>query len=296
MNALPVLVRRELWEHRSLWLAPLAVAAVVVVLAIAGQSSLRISSDTLLRQLDPHERFALFAAAHLALPLFFALVTNIVLFFYLLECLYTERRDRSILFWKSLPVSDAATVVSKLLVALLVVPLGVYVLSVVTDLLVTGIFTLRLWFADVDEPSILWDTQTWLRLQLALLIVLFLGALWYAPVVGYLLVVSAWARRSVFLWAVLPPIILILAERITYGTEYVGSFVAHRLVGFWRELNIEAGMAGLSASASLPATGAHIDPLPLLAILGSPHLWVGVAVAALLVWAAIRIRRYRDDT
>src|SRR5688500_3753928 len=50
------------------------------------------------------------------------LTTLIIAFFYGLDALHGERRDRSILFWKSLPVSDRTPVLSKVLVMMAVLP------------------------------------------------------------------------------------------------------------------------------------------------------------------------------
>ncbi|MEJ0004987.1 MAG: hypothetical protein WDM77_00960 [Steroidobacteraceae bacterium] len=82
---------------------------------------------------------------------------------YAADCLYTERKDRSILFWKSMPVSDTLTVLSKLLVVMVIVPLGVYLVSAVTTLLMSGIYLVRAW--QDHATGAFWDGGAWLRIQ-----------------------------------------------------------------------------------------------------------------------------------
>ncbi|MGC1458667.1 MAG: hypothetical protein WA825_10345, partial [Steroidobacteraceae bacterium] len=124
---LRTLIRRELWEHRALWIAPLAVAALLLLLAIIGKTNADFGQVAL-----PEQRRALFAVimAYAVVPQF--LVLGIVSWMYAGDCLYAERKDRSILFWKSMPVSDTLTVLSKLLLVVVLVPLGVYLVSLVT--------------------------------------------------------------------------------------------------------------------------------------------------------------------
>src|ERR1700716_3718864 len=131
------------------------------------------------------------------------LVMVIVVSFYLLDCLFSERKDRSILFWKSLPVSDAATVISKLLVAVVVVPLGVYLIAMVTDILFQAIWAARVASGSLPDIAVGWDTVAWLKVQGLMLYGLVVSMLWYAPLAASLLLVSAWARKNVFLWATL---------------------------------------------------------------------------------------------
>ncbi len=117
---LRTLIRREFWEHRALWMAPLSVAALLLIGAIIG----KVSFDSSLAAL-PEQRRALFGVfmAYAAIPQFITL--GIITWMYAGDCLYTERKDRSILFWKSMPVSDTLTVLSKLLVVMVIVPLGI---------------------------------------------------------------------------------------------------------------------------------------------------------------------------
>lgn len=254
-----VLVRRELWEHRSLIWAPLAMALTIIVVSLVS-AMVRPSLDTL---------FSLVMAGSVWPQL---LVAFVVVFFYLLDCLFTERRDRSILFWKSLPVSDTQTVLSKLFVALVAVPLWSWVLSLVVGPVLFGVLAL---LSGTPAAALgTWHGGDWLALQATLLGKLAVAALWYLPVAGWLLLVSVLAKRAPFLWATLPFLVLSLAERIALGTNVMGALVAQRLFGFREEVSL-------------------IGEFPLLA---SPGLWIGVAVGAALVYAAIRVRQRSDDS
>ena len=274
------LVRRELWEHGSLIWAPLAMALMIIVVSLVsgmvkGSVDIDLGEDRPLPELfgDAEKQRGIFTLVMAGLVLPQLLVAFVVVFFYLLDCLFTERRDRSILFWKSLPVSDAKTVLSKLFVALVAVPLWSWALSLVVGLVVFGVVAAQVSGTPAAGLGT-WHGGTWLTVQAAMLGKLAIGVLWYLPVAGWLLLVSVLAKRAPFLWATLPFLVLSLAERIALGSNVVGALVAQRLFGFREEVSL-------------------MSEFPLLA---SPGLWIGVAVGAALVYAAIRVRRRSDDS
>ena len=274
------LVRRELWEHGSLIWAPLAMALMIIVVSLVsgmvkGSVDIDLGEDRPLPELfgDAEKQRGIFTLVMAGLVLPQLLVAFVVVFFYLLDCLFTERRDRSILFWKSLPVSDAKTVLSKLFVALVAVPLWSWALSLVVGLVVFGVVAAQVSGTPAAGLGT-WHGGTWLTVQAAMLGKLVIAALWYLPVAGWLLLVSVLAKRAPFLWATLPFLVLSLAERIALGSNVVGALVAQRLFGFREEVSL-------------------MSEFPLLA---SPGLWIGVAVGAALVYAAIRVRRRSDDS
>ena len=274
------LVRRELWEHGSLIWAPLAMALMIIVVSLVsgmvkGSVDIDLGEARPLPELfgDAEKQRGIFTLVMAGLVLPQLLVAFVVVFFYLLDCLFTERRDRSILFWKSLPVSDAKTVLSKLFVALVAVPLWSWALSLVVGLVVFGVVAAQVSGTPAAGLGT-WHGGTWLTVQAAMLGKLAIGVLWYLPVAGWLLLVSVLAKRAPFLWATLPFLVLSLAERIALGSNVVGALVAQRLFGFREEVSL-------------------MSEFPLLA---SPGLWIGVAVGAALVYAAIRVRRRSDDS
>jgi ABC-2 type transport system permease protein len=219
--------------------------------------------------------------AHISMLLVFAVF--VVGIFYSLEALHSERRERSILFWKSLPVSDATTVLAKASIPLLLMPVIAFVIGAIAELLM---FAVSL----VAGGSAVWREIPLFQLQIVLLYELVVVALWHAPVYGYLLLISGWARRATFLWAVLPPLAAGIFEFIALHSHHVFALLGDRLFGF-----------APRAFSRVSPEGAMVDPhmilLPELtpsSYLASPAMWVGLVIAAVFIYAAIRMRRYRE--
>ena len=195
-------VQRELWESRSIYIAPLAVAGLILFGFLISTFHLPGKMRAALT-LDPMQQHALLTQPYDFAALLIMATTFVVAVFYCLDALHGERRDRSILFWKSLPVSDLTTVLSKASIPLVVLPLLTFAITVVTQwimllmssavLLGSGLSVATLW----TQLSL---SQMWLVLLYHLVAV---HALWYAPIFGWLLLVSAWARRAAILWAAL---------------------------------------------------------------------------------------------
>jgi ABC-2 type transport system permease protein len=276
-------VRRELWENRSIYIAPLA-AAVVELLGFS------IRALTLPRRM--HAVLALDPAnqrAQIAMPYHFAaalilLTAFLVGVFYCLDALHGERRDRSILFWKSLPVSDLTTVLSKASIPLVVLPLLIFVIIVITQTIMLLLSTAVL-MGNVPSVAMLWARVPVFKMSLALLYALTAIALWHAPIYGWLLLVSGWARRAAFLWAVLPLLAICAFEGIAFRTSHFASLLQYRLFGWFTQAFVPR------VRGSVP-----VDPLTSLdpaKFLSAPGLWIGLAVAASLLAAAVRLRRSR---
>jgi len=288
------LVRREFWEHPALWMAPMAVAALLLLGALVGTVYLDTGLAPALEQ-----RHALFAIVVMGFNFPEFLTLGIITSIYAADCLYTERKDRSILFWKSMPVSDTLTVLAKVLVVMVIVPLGVYVVTCVTSLLACGLYALRSLAGQV--PASIWDTGIWLREEGISLVLIVGTGLWYAPLTAYVLMVSAWARRSVWMWVLLPPVVAALLERIVFGTSGLWTVLRYRLGLPLHQLGIGGSgfvAQGPNADSSVVmnqafTSVAYVDPRPLLS---NPDLWLGLIAAVLFIAAAIRIRQYRDDT
>jgi ABC-2 type transport system permease protein len=276
-------VRRELWEHRAIYIAPVAVAAVVLfgflISMIRLPQALRAASA-----LDGARH-----AARLAMPYHFTavaiiLTSLIVAVFYCLGALHGERRDRSILFWKSLPVSDLTTVIAKASIPLAVLPLVVFAVVVAVQMVMLTLSTMVLAMSGLS-PALLWAKVPLVPMSLTLLYALATMTLWYAPIWGWLLLVSGWARGMTFLWAVAPPLALCLFEKIAFNTAYLWRLLGYRLGGGFTEA-FDAGQHDPFGSGL-----ALVDPVRFLA---SPGLWTGLAAAAGLFAAAIWLRRNRE--
>jgi len=277
-------VWRELWENRSIYLAPLIVAAVQVFALAISTIGLAERRRALLLLDDPVKQRVAIEATYDAAAMMMIFVVFIVGVFYCLDALHGERRDRSILFWKSLPVSDLTTVLSKAIIPLAVLPAIAFALTVCVQLIMLLMTSANLLVHGMS-PATTWAHfpvfQNWLVMLYGLIAIAF----WHAPIYGWLLLVSAWARRATFLWAVLPLIVIQIFEKITFGTHYFGTLLQHRLMGF-----------------APHAFGFHGDGHPTIdslsqltpgRYLGSLGLWIGLLVAAGFVFGAVRLRRYR---
>jgi ABC-2 type transport system permease protein len=254
-------VRRELWEHRSIYIAPLAVAVVTLFGYVI---ALMIRGVVLLQPFS-------FAASMIMMAAF------IVSIFYSLETLHGERRDRSILFWKSLPVSDLTTVLSKASIPLIVLPLVGFAIIVATELIMLLLGSLVLMGRGLNVAT-LWTPvfRMWPMLLYHLVTV---HMLWYAPMYGWLLLVSAWARRAAFLWAALPWLAICAVEKIAFNTTRFAAMLGYRFAG---------------GPEAIPGVDSFFDPMTQLTpgrFLSSPGLWIGLAVTAAFLAGAVRLRR-----
>jgi ABC-2 type transport system permease protein len=296
-RTMAMLIRRELWEHRALWVTPLIVGGLLVLTAFPihfGNVSFGAHEADFARADNRLGMFTLMLWGQ-TVPQY--LIMLIVVSFYLMDCLYSERKDRSILFWKSLPVSDASTVISKLLVAVVVVPLGVYLTAMVCGVLFQAIWSARTAFGSLPYIAVGWNTVAWLKVQGLMLYGLCVSMLWYAPMAAFLLLVSAWARRNVLLWASLPPVIAIIVERAAFGTRYTADLLEYRSwSGLWNALLSEPITGDSVGHGRVYSLAALFDNVTMSRAFLNIDLWLGLAVAAVLVFAAVRIRRYRDDT
>lgn len=278
-------VRRELWENRSIYTAPLIAAAVVLfaflLSTVTSSIHMEITTDDGTRHKFVFvELFAITAAV-------ITTTMIIVAVFYCLGALHGERRDRSILFWKSLPVSDLVTVLSKAIIPFVIIPPIAFAVIVVLQV----VLLVTMGLSRGSEMGASWTlldlAQHWLTLLYGLVAI----GLWYAPIYGWLLLVSGWARRASFLWAVLPPAGLCVIEAIALRSRYVYDLLRYRLGGVY----IEAFDAGASdESMSDHGILGPLRQMDVAKFLGSPGLWTGLAVCAAFLAAAIWLRRYRE--
>jgi ABC-2 type transport system permease protein len=274
-------VLREVWENKSIYIAPSIVSVVILLGALVSAGHLPERRRNAM-VLDEVRRRAAIELPYNIVAMVLIVTAFIVGFFYCLDALYGERRDRSILFWKSLPVSDITTVVSKALVPLVILPPIIFAVAVVTQ------FIILLISSAVLTPSGLagttWQNFNLLRESVVLFYGLIVIALWHAPIYGWALLISGIARRATFLWAVIPPIAIGIFEKITFNTSYFSSLLKNRLLGagdtafdFQMHRSISVDLGQLTPGRFLM----------------TPGLWIGLIVAALFIAAAIRLRRYR---
>jgi ABC-2 type transport system permease protein len=273
-------VRRELWENRAIYIAPLAVAALFLVAFLIGAIHPPVKmQDTM--ALDPMRHQDLVEQPYTFAAFLFMGTTFIVAMFYCLEALYSERRDRSILFWKSLPVSDLTTVLAKLSIPLVILPLVTFAITLVTQWIML-LLSSALMLARGQSVSALWSHLPLFQMSLMLLFhVVAIHGLQFAPVYSWMLLVSSWARRAPLLWAVLPPLAIGVAEKIAFHTAHFAALLGYLLGGGPEVVTGKMQM--------LPLT-----PLAVGEFFINPGLWIGLAVAAAFLAAAVRLRRYRE--
>jgi ABC-2 type transport system permease protein len=274
-------VRRELWENRWIYLAPLIAAAVALFAYMIGQIFLRHHRVTTVLTLAPAKQPAAIAEPYNIAAALIMVTAFIVGIFYTLDALYGERRDRSILFWKSLPVSDLTTVLAKLTVPMFVLPLLAFAITVVTQWLMLLLSSAILLGSGMSAAPLWTQTHFFHFSAMLLYHVLTVHGLWYAPLYGWLLMVSAWAPRAPFLWAFLPPFVVCGVEKIAFNTTYFLDLLKRRLMG---------PEAPATAGSSMMDVMAALTPIKFLS---EPGLWIGLAIAALFLAGAVRLRRSR---
>jgi ABC-2 type transport system permease protein len=271
-------VRRELWENRSIYIAPLIVAAIILFGSFVSTSHLpKLRRNALL--LDPALRRAAIAVPYDIAAVMLIFTAFIVGLFYCLDALYGERRERSILFWKSLPISDLTTVLSKATIPLVILPGVSFAIIVVTQFVMMLLSTAALLNSGLAATT--WANFNLFQQSLLLIYALLAIALWHAPIYGWALLVSGSVRRAAFLWAVIPFLGIGFFEKITFGTWHFVSFLKDRLLGFAPQ----AFIFNLHTIHSVTITP--------ITYLSTPALWIGLVCAAVFIAATVRLRRYR---
>ncbi|MEO7064696.1 MAG: hypothetical protein ABI082_13105 [Dokdonella sp.] len=317
MNTLPLLLKREYWEHRGgfLW-TPVWITGVILIITVLGMISAEvfrshvqvhvgISLDQLRASLGAHDYTEAGQGLDMVQLVFVGIACVglfFVTFFYLLGALYDDRRDRSVLFWKSLPVSDTATVTSKALTAMLVMP----AIALVVSTLAYGLFLVlvAIWTA-VHGLNVLpavaqsHPIGTLLRLSLMLPI----GALWALPTVGWLLFWSAFARSKPFMWAVLLPLVAMFANwwvGLLGGPHISGDLHLAQILGRLLFSVMPGSWASSTDLAvSQEALGLNFNGLAfswMSRLLATPNLWIGVVAGLVLLGGAIWLRGRRIET
>ncbi len=326
MNTMKWLIKREYWEHKGgfFW-APVVVGAIMTLFlgitvftaVVTGSKHIteingttvttttNIAKELTIEQ--QHQVVSGLANGYMGIsaPLF--MVLGLVVFFFCLGALFDERKDRSVLFWKSLPVSDTATVLSKVAIALIVAPLITLGIATATSILSLLLICMG---AAASGLHGLGDAFGNVNLYLApfqVAAILPVYFLWALPTVGWLMMVSAWARTKPFLWAVGAP--LLAGTLLSWFNALFG--FGWNLSWFWKHI-IGHGLGGVIpgmwfAQHGIPNGGdigaglhARSENFGMLVtqswqVLATADAWIGVAAGAAMIYAAIRLRRWRDE-
>jgi len=344
MNRMMWLIRREIWEHRAIWIAPLVVIASLLLAAVAGNvletnvhidaddgehgsgatsgltgedvadlASIRgpedlqklekleklkeagakgqlrtVSAGEAIAMVPEEKRMGVLAIVYAGVSAAMFAVLGIIGFIYALDALYADRRDRSVLFWKSLPLSDTETVLSKFAVAAVVIPLVAAAAAVMAQLIVAVGGSIKLGLTGGDM-GVMWMPQVLGGGAAAVVTLAVVCALWYAPVCAYLLLASAWAPKSPILWASLPPVALIILEKIALNSDYLSRLVNYRMSAPFEAMFRDTG--GDEVAVRSMDIAANIGGL-----LASPGMLLGLVATAGLLVAVVWVRRYRDES
>lgn len=312
------LLRREYWENRGgfFW-GPVIAGAIIVglnlILAVIGSIAARRSmgsSGFVFDNADTHEVGQALGAMGDGMLVGGVIVACIVLafvvFFYALGCLYDDRRDRSILFWKSLPVSDSQMVLSKLAWALVLAPVLAVAIGLLIGLALWLISALTITVNGVPAAHAVFTQSHPLRIIGGVLACLPVYMAWALPTIGWLMFCSAAARSKPFLWAVLVPVLACVVISMT--TILPGVDIAHDRV--WYTLAYRGLLSAVpgawfpTISGVVDTSGAINTPDDLAGAINlarswqafaSADLWIGAVVGIALIAAAIRLRRWRDE-
>jgi ABC-2 type transport system permease protein len=289
MNTYSWLVRREFWENRAIWIVPAIIGAVLTLAALFGRVDIAALTS-------PEQSRVMGGMVLFAFGVTFFVVTNLYSTWYLLDCLYADRKDRSVLFWKSLPISDTATVLAKLFTGLIGIPLVYFIAADISTLLIAFIISVR---ARSTFGSALWQPDLWLQLQALWLYLIVTIAIWYLPFAGWLIAVSAWAKRAVMLWSILPILALCLVERWFFGTHVVGTALQDRTMGYiacaFRYPSDYAWVSTAIGDDTITTPSSVWRLLNPIGFFSSPATWVGLMVGVALIVVAIQLRLRRTE-
>jgi len=317
-----MLLRREFWEHRGgfLW-APIWAAGVMFLLTAIGFGAalwhtsgkfngtvhIGVPLKSLIQKIGPEDM----QKATLAYDAFMAsywsmlqIVMFFVLFFYLIGALYDDRKDRSVLFWKSLPVSNQMTVLSKVVTAAFVVPLISWAVGAILLFAVLAMVTVTAWASDLDAAQVVWGPAEPLTFIAEAFVMVPLNVLWSLPAIGWLLFASAFARSKPFLWAVALPVALgaIIStfdvfEAMKIPDSWYWTHVAARIL-----FGIVPVSWAFSESVRDVVGNWKGDGTPQLfdwhvfsSLLASPEAWIGAVAGVGLIAGAIWFRRKREQ-
>ena len=327
---LPLLLRREYWEHRGgfFWAPVIAGAisllltAVFFVIAMVAMRNADGDADIVLDdgstmsingldlgiltdQLSEADKLELASGIDLTMLLASGwpyIVMMFVMFFYCLSSLYDERKDRSVLFWKSLPVSDGETVLSKAITATLVIPLVATLAAIATMLVFLAMLSAIVLFHGGNPLELIWSPGHPFMIALSVLAAIPVYAIWALPTVGWLMLCSAWARSVPFLWALLVPIL---------SGAFVSMFSVMKLFDlnaawFWSNIvsRMLLGVVPLTphdvnrmGSLQFEQGGVAelVGPAAVYSNLLQPATWIGAAAGVAMLLLATRIRRWRDE-
>jgi ABC-2 type transport system permease protein len=234
VNRFAALVRRELWEYRWFMRFPLILSGLFVLFGLIALPLVAFFSGPLHIQVNGLSTHPSGAVLFLALGIVFGLILLCRISSYFLHALHDERMDRSYVFWKSIPVSDTATVGSKVFTGLFIMPATTWLVAVVTGCILLFFLSLITSLLGHDFWGSFWTPGPLVSANLYLAALFFTLPLWFLPVLGWFLFCSAWSnprkRKRPLLVAIAVPVVLLLLEPIFFGTHVLASWLTRLLI------------------------------------------------------------------
>ncbi len=316
MKTFVALLQREYWEHRGAFLkTPLIIGAVTIVVLLLGYLTTERFDQVMsngqaielggqaLQGIDSEKISTVIDVFMLTTESIYHLVLFIIVFFFLLGSLYDDRKDGSILFWKSLPISDTQTVLSKLITATVVVPVVFTACVILSHLAFFIVLSLLLLINGVNPFVILWSNIDFISNWGAFAIGCFVQAMWAMPVYGWLLFASSFSKRRPFLLAVFVPM---MVGFVWYWYNAIFEFNVFK-IGVFKTVGILLAKATTPFTSGLGFDFENIDfdasnqtKLELIKSmlngLTSANIYYGLVFAAIMVAIAIYVRRFRNAT
>lgn len=319
MSSFIALLRRETWEHTTLKGLPIGllifvllvnVAFAVAMLRYEGSVSISIDENTgnisdlvsTFVQMTSDKQAQIINGSLLTVSMVINSVILIMMFFYLIDSLYGERKDHSILFWKSLPVTDTQTVLSKLVVAFVIVPLIILSTTMLSQLITITVQSYTLSHYP-DASGLVWQHANLATLWALTGFLLIQQSIWYLPVMGWLLFCSAWSRKAPIIAAVLVPALLVFIDSSFLLRSGISEIILERLPIGIVPMQLENSLVTYNGGIGKETVGFVFDDEMLrpgldntISFITNIKVWAGILVGAFFTSLAIWLRRWRDDS
>jgi len=298
------LIRRELWEHRSLYVVPAVLGIIVVLIQMTVQTAVSVFDTHIdmallgATNIGPNERGAIISALLSGFSIVFVIVMLVLIGFYTLDSLYAERKDKSILFWRSMPVTDTETVLSKLLTALFVIPVITLAAIAATHILILFVTSVWVGMRGASAWHLIWSAAPLFDTWSATSIFVVALTLWMSPFVAWFLLVSAYTNRSPLLMAILPLIVLPLLEKILLKSTILADALMSKSavhMPIFKNVDLETLVNKETLTIAAENGISLLSMLDVGRFVSSPSLWLGLVVCGLLTTAAMYVRRFRDE-
>ncbi len=325
------LLKREYWEHRGgflwaqVWTAGLMLLALASLLVIGGVFASHIQGtitvgvplNTLTQNMTPQQLSEVGAGLDfslLMLGIFGQIVLFFAVFFYLLGGLYDDRKDRSVLFWKSLPISDIGTVASKVFTAAFTAPVIAFLVTVALQIGFLVMLSIFMLLHGVNPIKLIWLAVSPFSLWMKMLVILPISALWALPTYGWLLLCSSFARSRPILWATLPLVLLgwaitfsgLLQNLALPSSWYLRNVFVRLLTSitpvslFWTENGFDKSAIGQVIDGANSVKGGDavlvLNWNLIFSALSRPEMWIGVVAGVAMLAAAVYFRRRRIES